>query len=94
MSLGMLFSVLIQKIDKKKKTTLAIIVLLIAAVLITTSLVLYLNFPEYIMTINFPVAEGVCIVLTLGGYLLEDIVAQKAYKKFEQQKNNSSKKKD
>lgn len=94
MSLGMLFSVLIQKIDKKKKTTLAIIVLLIAAVIITISLVLYLNFPDYVMALNFPVIEGVCVVLSMVGYLLEDIVAQKAYKRFEQQRNNSSKKKD
>ena len=86
---GIVIATIIQRIEKNKKKNLIIITCCVGLVLCVLIYALSVNFPDFFLKINFLVFESLALVLSIGGYFLEDAIASKNYK--EKHEDNKSK---
>jgi hypothetical protein len=77
--IGVLFAILIQKMDKRAKWII-LGSLTIAFILLVSFLQAFASLdPERIISINFVLCELISLVLTIGFYYAEDYLAKKSY---------------
>ena len=94
LAVGMFLSSVITKGDPKKKTRIIITVGVVAVAIVGIAFVLSKLFEGQYIRINFPLWESIFIILSAVSYVLEDFVASKTFKKFEEERNVTIAKKD
>ena len=88
-AVGMIVATLIQRIEKNKKKNLIIAICGAGLVLCILIYALSVNFPDFFLKINFLVFESLALILSTGGYFLEDIVSSTKFN--EKHEDNKSK---
>lgn len=88
-AVGMIVATLIQRIEKNKKKNLIIAICGVGLVLCILIYALSVNFPDFFLKINFLVFESLALILSTGGYFLEDIVSSTKFN--EKHEDNKSK---
>ena len=94
LAVGMFLSSMITKGDPKKKTRIIITVGVVSVTIVGIAFGLSKLFEGQYIRINFPLWESIFIILSAVSYVLEDFVASKTFKKFEEERNVTIAKKD